>query len=60
MGLPSKPREAGGSGQDLVGLDTPREGCVGLVGRIAAPQVMAGPGMCWGQKSPYAQGPAHP
>lgn len=60
MGLPSKPREAGGPEQELVGFDTPREGCVGLVGQIAAPQVMAGPGKYWGQKPPYAQGPAHP
>ena len=61
MGLLSKdklPGEAGGPGQEPVGFDTPREGCAGPVGQIAGPEVMAGPGMRWGQKSPHARGPA--
>lgn len=63
MELPSKdklPREVGGPGQEPVGFDTPREGCVGPVGQITASEVMTGPGLCWGQKRPYAWGPAPP
>lgn len=44
VGLPSKLREAGGPGQDLVGFDTPREG--GMCGA------------CWSNCSPTGDGRA--
>lgn len=63
MGLPSKdtlPGEAGGPGQEPVGFGVPREGCVGPAGQTAAPEVVAGPGILWGQNPHCAQGPAPP
>lgn len=51
MGLPSNNkllREAGSPGQEPVGFGTPRKGRAGPFAQIAAPEVMPGPGMCWG------------
>ena len=53
VGLPSKDKLPGsGLGQEPAGFYTPREGCAGPVGQIAAPEVTAGPVMHSGKKPP--------